>query len=264
MMKMRTSLLITLCLLIVVSCSKSFLEDDTIQIEPIENVGPELLSEDNYTQNREVMFKIEGDYSGLIDMTVFLHNSMPIVPIKGINSPWEQTFKIPDTSSLIGGYANAYYSDDNAGEIARLKLFYEDKLLYNVIRESNGEGITLSLDTYHFNDHLNDQTATTDHIGKKISYRISSNSEGPVNVIYQVASGGYENVIVELPFIYSFIVTEASMAANVYYGGGGLKEVGDKITIELFIDDEEVQSSSVTRTGENEYFNGIPIYYPFY
>jgi len=250
--------------LIITACSKSFIENDSFAVEPISAEGPELLSEQNYRLDRQVSYRMGGRYSGKFDFVPILHNSMPINPVKNNTIPWEETFKIPDTSSFIGGYALIDYKEGEIGDSLNLQMYYEEKLLYSVIRTRFVEEISLALDTYHFADHEFEEDIKDENIGKKITYSVSSDNEGPVGVSYQVATGGFENIIVDLPYEYSFIANKKSKAANIFYSGFGLKEVGDKITFKLFVDDVEVKSSSVTKAEENGYSYGEPIWLPLY
>lgn len=237
------------------SCSKSFLEKESIFIEPDLNNGPPLLSENNYTQGREVKFVIEGDYSGKIDMIPFLHNSMPIVPIKKINSPWEQTFKVPDTSSIIGGYAQGFYGDGNDGEIASLKMYYHNRLLYSVTRKTNADGINLPLETYRFQDAIDFDSKhpiSTSNIGKKVTYIVESDYLSTDNkLVYRLADGGYEDIQLEnVSFEYSFVTNKNSISAVLYpYIDFQEAKIGDKMVLILLIGDEIVKTSTFAKTG---------------
>ena len=252
------------CSILTLSCSESFLENDLVAIDPTINEGPPSLSENNYMEGKEVTYSIEGNYSGKIDLTVFLYNNIPIVPIKQLDLPYENTFKVPDTSSVIGGYANGFYKDGNAGEVANLKMFYEDRLLYSVVRQSNDDGINLSLETYNFESLNHVLPIKLEHIGKKVTYAIESNSDGPQTIIYQLQESGWEDISTELPYAYSFTTNEQSQAASLRLGDQELEKVGDSITLKLYVDDQEIESSTFTRIGESEYHNDGPILFPFY
>ncbi|MEM1337242.1 MAG: hypothetical protein AAF634_16630 [Bacteroidota bacterium] len=146
----------------------------------------------------------------------------------------------------IGGFANGLYGDGKFGESAILSMFLEDDLIETVIRtaDENG-GVTLPLEPHDLRFHKIGTTIAEEHIDKNVTYRINGNFSGELMLVYKVADGSQENIIVtDLPWQHTFRTTLYSYRASIY-GLGDKGTAGETIAYSISIDDNSIESEEV-------------------
>ncbi len=222
-------------------------------------------------EGNDVRYLISGDYSGTLDLSVVLHNNMPIHPITVNALPWEQTFKAPDTSSFIGGWINAFHNNGMPGQEVNFKMFFKDRLVESVTRSANGEGnVNLPMETLHFDTYDPDGTIDPGHIGKTVRYEAEPNFDHPFNVRYRVADGSWENItLTNFPWSYSYGTEAHSTEATLYTYElvanelDGIMAVNDSIVYRLYINDVETQSAILHKIGPEAFRSEGQIHYEF-
>lgn len=245
-MKHLRSLSIILVVIFFESCSEEFIETpDVANDNLVQAINTKDSSENEF--KRIVSYKLEGDFSGKLDITFLSSEGFPPPnQIIGAEIPWNIKYHVPDDIQAIGGFANGLYGDANAGETASLKMFLNDNLIETTIRNADSEGlITLPLESYHLEFDKAGTTISDKNIGKEITYRLQGYFSGIINLIYKVADGSSENILInELPWEYSFDTTKDSYQARIYgLGSNGIEN--EEIEFSLVVDQTIFESKRV-------------------
>lgn len=233
----------------VFSCSEEFISQPEYNEETNTKVASE--STDTVSSNtdkRSVRYELDGDFSGKLDITFLSSEGFnPPDQIIGTTVPWQTSYDIPHDTQAIGGFANGLYEDANPNEMASLKLFLDDSLIETVVRTADEDGkITLPLESYHLEFDKSGKTISDEHIGKDITYTVDGNFSGNIMLVYKVADGNQENILIsELPWQYTFQTTSSSYRSSIYgLGSNGIKE--QELEFSLSIDETIFKSERVT------------------
>lgn len=222
------------------SCSSEFLDEGNPQIPPEETNQTDAVTPSS-TEGHRVRYTLSGDFSGTLDVT-FLSSNIPAPEQqKGLFSPWEFTYQIPDSTQAIGGFANGLYGDGMPGETAQMTLSLDDVLLETVIRQADDSGyVTLPMESFHLGERPLGKTIAAENTGKEVEYRVDGNYSGRIMLIYYVEDGSRRNIEISgLPWSEQFITDSHSWRASVYgLGATGLE--GEQVNLSLWIEGELV------------------------
>jgi len=202
---------------------------------------------DNNLMERKVSYTLEGDFSGKLDVTFLSSTGFTAPdPIIGAEIPWGIDFNIPNDTQAIGGFASGLNGDAIPGEAATLKMFLDDILIETSIRTSNQDAlIIIPLMPYTLEFDRSGTIISNENIGKDVTYTLDGDFSGDVNLIYKVADGSSENIIIsELPWQFTFETTESSYRASISgIGSNGIEN--EEIEFNLIIDGVIIESERV-------------------
>jgi len=206
---------------------------------------------------KEVLYKLSGDFTGKLDVTFLSSEGFtPPDQILGAKIPWETSYFIPENTYAIGGFANGFYGDANSGESASLKMYYDGRLIETVIRTADNEGITLPLESYNLEYDEPNKTISKENIDREIQYNVIGDFSGTITIVYKEADGSRTNrEISKLPWSHTFKTTEKSARVSIFgLGNGGVE--GETLNYEVLADGQILTSEIATADKEG----GISLY----
>ena len=237
--------------LIIMACSEEFNPSELV-IESNDSKSEADGDSNSDVSGSLVSYELTGDFSGRLDITFLSsENFTPPPPIIGATIPWQTNYNITRDVSKIGGFANGLYGDGKSGESAVLKMFLEDDLVETVIRTADENGmVNLPIESYDLTYHKIGTTISDGNIDKNVTYTINGNFSGELMIVYKVADGSQENIIVtNLPWQHTFKTIVYSYRASIYgLGNGGME--GEEITYSISIDDNIIESEEVVTNTE--------------
>lgn len=232
--------------LLITSCSEAFNQSELVVESNDPKIEPDGDSNSD-TSESLVSYELAGDFSGRLDITFLSSESFtPPPPIQGVTIPWQTSYNITRDVSNIGGFANGFYGDGKFGESAILSMFLEDDLIETVIRTADENGmVNLPIEPYDLTYHKIGTTIADGNIDKNVTYTINGSFSGELMVVYKVADGSQENIIVtNLPWQHTFKTTLYSYRASIYgLGDSGIE--GEEITYSIAINDNIIESEEV-------------------